>query len=139
MLGNGPAETSTTAVRGGAGASAAAPGGAGRGAGSGTGRTGNSGASSLWISASRRSIASKRVSAFGGSDIGPGHPGGGVGQAAAPSSDTATSATSVGVRPTRTPWASSASALALAVPRDPETIAPAWPMVLPGGAVNPAM
>ena len=52
---------------------------------------------------------------------------------------TAISATSVGVRPTRTPRASSASALAAAVPRDPETIAPAWPMVLPGGAVKPAM
>jgi len=43
------------------------------------------------------------------------------------------------VRPTRTPWASSAAALAAAVPWDPETIAPAWPIVLPGGAVKPAM
>jgi hypothetical protein len=59
--------------------------------------------------------------------------------AAAPNSDTATSATWVGVRPTLTPLASSASALAAAVPREPETIAPAWPIVLPGGAVNPAM
>jgi hypothetical protein len=60
-------------------------------------------------------------------------------QAAAASSDAASSATSVGVRPTRTPLLSSASALALAVPREPDTIAPAWPMVLPGGAVKPAM
>ena len=59
--------------------------------------------------------------------------------AAAPSSETAISATSVGVRPTRTPLLSSASALALAVPCEPDTIAPAWPMVLPGGAVKPAI
>src|SRR5437588_6946276 len=59
--------------------------------------------------------------------------------AAAPKSDTATSATCVGVRPTRTPLASSASALAAAVPLEPDTIAPAWPMVLPCGAVKPAM
>jgi hypothetical protein len=59
--------------------------------------------------------------------------------AAAPSSEAASSATSVGVRPTRTPLPSSASALALAVPREPDTIAPACPMVLPGGAVKPAM
>ena len=49
------------------------------------------------------------------------------------------SETSVGVRPTRTPFASSASAFACAVPLDPDTIAPAWPIVLPGGAVKPAM
>ena len=35
--------------------------------------------------------------------------------------------------------ASSASCLAAAVPAVPETIAPAWPIVLPGGAVKPAM
>src|SRR6185312_6931022 len=51
----------------------------------------------------------------------------------------AISATSVGVRPTRTPFASSASALAAAVPFEPDTIAPAWPIVLPGGAVKPAI
>ncbi len=62
-----------------------------------------------------------------------------LGYAAAPSSEIATSATSVGVRPTRTPLASSASAFATAVPLDPDTIAPAWPIVLPGGAVKPAM
>ena len=45
----------------------------------------------------------------------------------------------VGLRPTRTPFASSASAFAWAVPFEPETIAPAWPIVLPGGAVKPAM
>ena len=56
-----------------------------------------------------------------------------------PRISTAISATCVGVRPTRTPLASSASALAAAVPLEPLTIAPAWPMVLPGGAVNPAM
>ena len=56
-----------------------------------------------------------------------------------PSSETASSATWVGVRPTRTPRRSSASALARAVPCEPETIAPAWPIVLPGGAVKPAM
>ena len=48
-------------------------------------------------------------------------------------------ATSVGVRPTRTSAASSASALACAVPLEPVMIAPAWPIRLPGGAVNPAM
>src|SRR4051812_2276537 len=57
----------------------------------------------------------------------------------APRISTASSATAVGVRPTRTPWASSASAFAWAVPDEPDTIAPAWPMVLPGGAVKPAM
>ena len=44
----------------------------------------------------------------------------------------------LGVRPTRTPTFSSASFFAWAVPEEPETIAPAWPMVLPSGAVNPA-
>ena len=47
-------------------------------------------------------------------------------------------AVSLGVFPTRTPAASSASFLACAVPAEPDTIAPAWPMVLPSGAVNPA-
>ena len=47
--------------------------------------------------------------------------------------------TCVGVCPTRTPTALSASSLAAAVPAEPETIAPAWPIVLPGGAVKPAM
>jgi hypothetical protein len=56
-----------------------------------------------------------------------------------PSVSTAISATSVGVRPTRTPLASSASAFACAVPFEPDTIAPACPIVLPGGAVKPAM
>ena len=37
------------------------------------------------------------------------------------------------------PCASSASCLAAAVPAVPETMAPAWPIVLPGGAVKPAM
>lgn len=56
-----------------------------------------------------------------------------------PRISTAIFATWVGVRPTCTPTASSASALACAVPAVPETIAPACPMVLPGGAVKPAM
>jgi len=47
-------------------------------------------------------------------------------------------AVSLGVLPTRTPAASSASFFACAVPADPDTIAPACPMVLPSGAVNPA-
>ena len=47
-------------------------------------------------------------------------------------------AVSLGVLPTCTPTASSASFLACAVPDEPDTIAPAWPMVLPSGAVNPA-
>lgn len=48
-------------------------------------------------------------------------------------------AVSDGVEPTRTPTASRAAFLASAVPEEPDTIAPAWPMVLPSGAVNPAM
>ena len=62
-------------------------------------------------------------------------------QAVAPRDErrAAISATSVGVCPTRTPWVSSASCLALAVPAVPDTIAPACPIVLPGGAVKPAM
>ena len=47
-------------------------------------------------------------------------------------------AVSDGVLPTLTPTASSASFLAAAVPDEPETIAPAWPIVLPSGAVKPA-
>src|SRR5690606_19603376 len=47
-------------------------------------------------------------------------------------------AVSLGVLPTLTPAASRASFLAWAVPEDPDTIAPACPIVLPSGAVNPA-
>ncbi len=47
-------------------------------------------------------------------------------------------AVSLGVRPTRTPTFSRASFFAWAVPAEPEMIAPACPMVLPSGAVNPA-
>ena len=43
-----------------------------------------------------------------------------------------------GLRPTRQPAFSSASILAAAVPFDPETMAPAWPIFFPGGAVTPA-
>ena len=48
------------------------------------------------------------------------------------------SAVADGVRPTLTPAAYRASCLACAVPDEPDTIAPAWPMVLPSGAVKPA-
>ena len=47
-------------------------------------------------------------------------------------------AASLGVLPTFTPAASRASCLACAVPAEPDTMAPAWPMVLPSGAVKPA-
>src|SRR5690554_301527 len=47
-------------------------------------------------------------------------------------------AASDGVLPTLTPAASRASFFACAVPAEPETMAPAWPMVLPSGAVKPA-
>src|ERR1700710_2798046 len=47
-------------------------------------------------------------------------------------------AVSDGVLPTRTPTASSASCLAAAVPAEPDTIAPACPLVFPSGAGNPA-
>lgn len=50
----------------------------------------------------------------------------------------ASAAVSDGVLPTLTPAASRASFFAAAVPAEPETIAPAWPMVLPSGAVKPA-
>ena len=48
------------------------------------------------------------------------------------------SAVADGVLPTLTPAASRASCLAAAVPAEPDTMAPAWPMVLPSGAVKPA-
>ena len=47
-------------------------------------------------------------------------------------------AVSLGVWPTFTPAASRASFFAIAVPEEPETIAPACPMVFPSGAVKPA-
>lgn len=47
-------------------------------------------------------------------------------------------AVSLGVLPTCTPTASSASFFACAVPLEPDTIAPACPIVLPSGAVKPA-
>ena len=46
-------------------------------------------------------------------------------------------AVSDGVLPTLTPAASRASFLACAVPDEPDTMAPAWPIVLPSGAVKP--
>ena len=48
-------------------------------------------------------------------------------------------AVSLGVLPTFTPADSRASFFAAAVPEEPETMAPAWPIFLPGGAVTPAM
>ncbi len=61
----------------------------------------------------------------------------------APQSEEITSrisrAVSLGVLPTRTPTASKACFLASAVPEEPEMMAPACPMVLPTGAVKPAM
>src|SRR5690606_9892865 len=44
----------------------------------------------------------------------------------------------VGVLPPLTPAASRASFFAWAVPAEPDAIAPAWPVVLPSGAVKPA-
>ena len=46
------------------------------------------------------------------------------------------SAVSDGVLPTFTPTASRASFLACAVPDEPDTIAPAWPIVLPSGTAQ---
>ena len=46
---------------------------------------------------------------------------------------------SVGFCATATPAADSASILACAVPWEPEMMAPAWPILRPGGAVTPAM
>ena len=45
----------------------------------------------------------------------------------------------VGLVATRTPASSSTAIFACAVPFEPEMIAPAWPIFLPGGAVTPAM
>src|SRR5690606_11159932 len=47
--------------------------------------------------------------------------------------------TSAGLLTVRTPARSSASYLSAAVPLPPATMAPAWPMRLPGGSVTPAM
>ncbi len=58
---------------------------------------------------------------------------------AQPPSPVTIPATSVGVVPTAIPTASSASFFACAVPELPEMIAPAWPIVFPGGAEKPAM
>ena len=65
-------------------------------------------------------------------------PGGDLGEVHARATWTS-SATWLGVRATRTPAASRASAFAAAVPWEPVTMAPACPMRLPGGASNPAM
>src|SRR4051794_15606945 len=52
---------------------------------------------------------------------------------------TISSPASVGFSPTFTPAASRASIFAFAVPVLPDTMAPAWPIFLPAGAVTPAM
>ena len=46
---------------------------------------------------------------------------------------------SVGFWATMAPTAASAAILACAVPWEPEMMAPAWPILRPGGAVTPAM
>ena len=46
---------------------------------------------------------------------------------------------SVGLSPTATPAAARASIFPCAVPLPPETMAPAWPILRPAGAVTPAM
>ena len=46
---------------------------------------------------------------------------------------------SVGLRPTETPAAARASIFPWAVPLPPDTMAPAWPILRPAGAVTPAM
>lgn len=56
-----------------------------------------------------------------------------------PSASATSSATSEGFVAARMPAARNASLLASAVLSPPETIAPAWPIVLPSGAVKPAM
>jgi hypothetical protein len=84
------------------------------------------------------SIAPKRIGRHAGTAAGEG-PLQPAETEVPPRTSTAIEAASVGVRPTRTPLASSASALAAAVPEEPETIAPAWPICLPAGAVKPAM
>ena len=66
-------------------------------------------------------------------------PRGGRGQAPTAIRSRSRRAVSEGVEPTRTPAASSACFFASAVPDEPETMAPAWPIVLPSGAVKPAM
>src|SRR5262249_61139574 len=53
--------------------------------------------------------------------------------------DMSVSAIAAGVSATAIPAACSASIFPAAVPFPPETIAPAWPIRRPGGAVFPAM
>ena len=56
-----------------------------------------------------------------------------------PSASATNSATSDGLVAARMPAPRRASLLASAVLSPPETMAPAWPIVLPSGAVKPAM
>ncbi len=56
-----------------------------------------------------------------------------------PSASATSSATSDGLVAARMPAPRRASLLASAVLSPPETMAPAWPIVLPSGAVKPAM
>src|SRR5260370_33931823 len=60
----------------------------------------------------------------------------GAGQRTWRTTSRAMRAVSLGVLPTRTPTFSSASFLARALAAEPETSAPAWPMVLPSRAPN---
>src|SRR5690606_40583119 len=76
----------------------------------------------------------------------PGHPGGRPADAARPdgapqrflTTSTMSSPAAVGLVPTCTPAARRASIFPCAVPLPPDTMAPAWPIFLPGGAVTPA-
>ncbi len=60
------------------------------------------------------------------------------GQPSFRTTSTMASPASVGLRATVTPAPESASILAWAVPLEPEMMAPAWPILRPGGAVTPA-
>ena len=60
------------------------------------------------------------------------------GQPSFRTTSTMASPASVGLRATVTPAPERASILAWAVPLEPEMMAPAWPILRPGGAVTPA-
>jgi hypothetical protein len=91
----------------------------------------------------QRAVAGPGARSVGPETTLPGIPRGDTGQRVtpfdyAPTISRMRRAVSDGVLPTRTPAASRASFLACAVPAEPDTIAPACPMVLPSGAVKPA-
>jgi hypothetical protein len=88
-------------------------------------------------------VAPPRPPAGGGGGGGPPPPprpaiGAGQAQPCSLTISTMSSPASVGFWPTFTPAAASASILPLAVPLPPDTMAPAWPIFLPAGAVTPA-